>query len=1078
MSWKKHLSLISSFFGGGLILTVLCSSVLAAETNKKPRLELTKFEQAWVDTKPTVRVRVGNVPPYHFMDKGRPSGISVELMDLIASLAGFKVKYISNISWPKALEHLKNQDGIIDLVLTAKKTKKREEFMAFSQKYLDLPWVIYSRQNDTSILGIDDLAGRTVAVERGYVMADKIRNNYPKIKLLLVDGVAPEALRAVSSAQADAYVGNLTVANYHIGHLGFSNLKIAAPTPFGSHTQSFGLRKDLTNLATILDSALEIITPEERTAMVQKYLSIRFEYGIQTKHLLLVVLAALGIIIFILYWVRVLKREIKARKKVEAELRDSEKWFQDFFNSSSSVMLLINPHSGEVLNGNRSAEKFYGYTQKQLASMNIAKINTLSPELIAQERQRALKEERNYFNFQHRLANGEIRDVAVYSNPVSNKNKSILLSVVHDITQRKQAEEKLRKSEENYKTLVETTSDWIWEMDTNATFKYASPAVKKILGYSPHDLIDKKTGFDLMPPKEAEKVRTKYNSFIASAKPFNNLVNINIHKDGHEVIMESSGRPFFDKTGEILGFRGIDRDITKRRRIENERLELGQKYQELFETMFSGFALHEIILDESGQPVDYRFLEVNKKFEEMTGLKASHVVGKTVLEVMPDLEKEWIHIYGKVALTGSTYSFENYSGDLDKHFEVVAYSNKKMQFVTVFQDVTKRKNAETLLIDAKEAAESANKAKSEFLAVMSHEIRTPLNAILGMTEVAKERNQDPDLFNCIEIIERSGNNLLSIISDILDLSHIEAGQLSLDNKLVNLKDLTQESIDIHTLNAKNKWLDLTSHISTDAPTHFTGDQKRLRQVLLNLLGNAVKFTDQGTIELRVSCPTLQKLQFSVSDSGIGIPEEKKKLIFEPFSQADASNTRQHGGVGLGLSICKRLVDAMSGEIWMESEAGKGSTFHFSVPLTDENQNTAQPSTSTSLNEKETSQTRLILLAEDNIDNSMVIEAYLAKSPHQLEIVENGAQAVEKIKSGRKYDIILMDIQMPVTDGLEATEQIRAWEREQGESKIPIFALTAHAMNGDEEKSIAAGCDSHITKPITKKKLLEIIDKFA
>jgi PAS domain S-box-containing protein len=408
------------------------------------------------------------------------------------------------------------------------------------------------------------------------------------------------------------------------------------------------------------------------------------------------------------------------------------------------------------------------------------------------------------------------------------------------------------------------------------------------------------------------------------------------------------------------------------------------------------------------------------------------------------------------------------------------------KMVGVNWDITDQKQSEQSLIIAKEEAEAANQAKSEFLAVMSHEIRTPLNAILGMTEVAMERNHNPDLSTSLEVIDRSGNNLLSLISDILDLSHIESGRLTLEHKPVHLQKLTQEALEIHTINAKQKLLDLTCLIEPEIPDLFNGDQKRIRQVLLNLIGNAVKFTDQGTVKILVTQPSSENLQFSVSDSGIGIPKDKQQLIFESFSQADSSNTRQHGGVGLGLAICRRLVDAMDGKIWVESETGKGSIFHFSIPFStiiEEESNHRFPSSDTipnnttkdSLPKKPV--TNNILLAEDVHGNVMMIEAFLEGSPYKLDVVEDGDLAVEKIKSGNQYDLVLMDIQMPRMDGLEATRRIRSLEKEQGVPRTPILALTAHAMPEDYRKSHEAGCDNHITKPISKKKLLQVIIEF-
>ena len=397
------------------------------------------------------------------------------------------------------------------------------------------------------------------------------------------------------------------------------------------------------------------------------------------------------------------------------------------------------------------------------------------------------------------------------------------------------------------------------------------------------------------------------------------------------------------------------------------------------------------------------------------------------------------------------------------------------------QDITERKHSESELRLAMETADLANRAKSEFLAVMSHEIRTPLNAILGMSEVARELTMDAEQLRYLEIINRSGKNLLTLIEDILDLSYIESGRLVLEKGQVNLRELTQEAMDIHLHNANNRGVAMLCRIASEIPESIEGDQKRLRQVLLNLLGNAIKFTTKGKVELRVALHSHDRVLFSVLDSGIGIPEDKQTLIFSPFSQADSSSTRKHGGVGLGLAICKRLLDSMGGEIWVESQVGKGSTFNFVIPLAvDDQQLTPTPVAANSVTggEVNTVDVHSILLAEDNMDNAMVIDAYLMNSNHQVEIVRNGKQALVNIQSKKRYDLVLMDIQMPIMDGLEATRQIRAWEKNQGSSRIPILAMTAHAMSGDAEKSLAAGCDSHITKPITREELLGAIDMFA
>ncbi|MBF0194676.1 MAG: response regulator [Magnetococcales bacterium] len=489
------------------------------------------------------------------------------------------------------------------------------------------------------------------------------------------------------------------------------------------------------------------------------------------------------------------------------------------------------------------------------------------------------------------------------------------------------------------------------------------------------------------------------------------------------------------------------------------------------------------------QPDNFQFIYCNKGAINQVGYELDELMNMTPIDIIPEYTKESFSALINPLISQPEKSIvyetihQHKSGrriPVEIFLQLASPGHGDQRFVAFVRDNTERKQFEAEKQIALEKAEAANRAKSEFLAVMSHEIRTPLNAILGMAEVAHGFNKDPYLTRFLEVINRSGKSLLSLISDILDISHIEAGRLNLENKPIHIHELAKEALETHSINAKKKYLDLKCHIDPDIPNQIEGDQKRLRQVLLNLLGNAVKFTDVGKIELRLSRPNNQTLQFSVSDSGIGISIEKQELIFKTFSQADSSNTRQHGGVGLGLAICKRLVDAMKGTIWVDSEEKKGSTFHFTIPLSVKDHNNIEHNlnnTSHIDDQKKNVTSSSILLAEDNEDNAIVIEAYIKGTPHQLDTVVNGAQALSAIQSGKKYNLVLMDIQMPVMDGLEATRQIREMEKKYGRTKTPILALTSHAMNGDDEKSIDAGCDSHITKPISKQKLLEVIEQF-
>lgn len=766
--------------------------------------------------------------------------------------------------------------------------------------------------------------------------------------------------------------------------------------------------------------------------------------------------------------------DITARKKIEEELRRSEQQYRELIENINDVVFTIDLN-GRITYLSPSAQHIFGDASTLIGRNFMEIVDPQDIEMVRRAWENVLHNRLQANEYRLCLKPGKTIWVRTSSRPAYRDGVLVgVVGVLVEITERKLADDYLQQ-------VLDATNDGIWDYDLVSGKFGCSKRWAQMLGYE-HGEVDDFSCYcqhNIHPDDKSSFTKAFMDYVEGRSSSYEIEFRLRI-KNGEYIWIYSRGKALQrDSSGRALRMVGAHTDISAQKNVEASLRESEERFRTLIES-----APMSVLLVQNG-----RYIYGNPASARLLGHKSPDaLIGVDALETIAPESRE--------AVRERMRRIESGADNLPMEMQILrpdggrvwcistsvrTLMNNIPTAIVVGQDITRQKNVEGRLIRAKEEADAANRSKSEFLANMSHELRTPLNGIMGMMQLLQTTRLDEEQQDFVSLAIKSSDRLTRLLTDLLDISKIEAGKMDVVDEEFSPQELADSVAELFTVNARSRDLALECVIDPAMPSRLVGGIARLRQILFNLVGNSLKFTERGSVRLEMTplssaCGDELRVLFSVSDTGIGIPAEKFREMFKPFTQVEGAYNRKYQGAGLGLAIVRRLVELMNGHIFLESTLGEGTAVHVVLPFRLPH-GVAAIGVSGKTEASHTPPGLRVLLAEDDPSNQYPVQRMLEKGGHVVTLAENGRQAVQLL-SEHDFDCILMDIQMPDMDGIEATRLIRTSASPGAKRKIPIIALTAYAMRGDRERFLNAGMDDYLSKPVSMADLERVLLKYS